>query len=183
MSFRINDFWNVQRIERLELLWNEAWTCREIAADLGTSRCAVIGKVDRLGLPARSPKPRMSAEEAKRRRLERQRKYDATRTNRPYVRSIMTAEPIVREPVYEYLGIPFSQLRDWRNKDVNECRYIAGAVTGADVPACGNGTLPGASYCPHCTQAMKPAKYTMEERIVSHHMGMRRYQRALRRVA
>lgn len=186
MSFSTCGFWTVQRISRLEILWSEDWTCREIAADIGTSRNSIIGKVSRLGLPARSPKPRMTQEEAKRRRLERQRKYDAQRNNRPYqVRKIMEAPPTIPGlPVYEgYIGIPFSQLRDLRSKESNECRYIAGPVTSADVPACGNPTLPGAPYCPHCTQAMKPPKHTQAERFLSIQIGIRRHQRALRRVA
>lgn len=52
--------WTEDRVDRLKRLWREGRTAAAIARDLGpgVSRCAVLGKVHRLGLSAlRSPSP------------------------------------------------------------------------------------------------------------------------------
>lgn len=44
--------WTEDRISRLADLWRQGWTAAQIARDLGreVSRCAVLGKIHRLGL-------------------------------------------------------------------------------------------------------------------------------------
>lgn len=44
--------WTEDRISRLADLWRQGWTASQIARDLGreVSRCAVLGKLHRLGL-------------------------------------------------------------------------------------------------------------------------------------
>lgn len=49
--------WTDERVEKLRALWNEGWTASQIAGELGgVTRNAVIGKVHRLGLAARTAK-------------------------------------------------------------------------------------------------------------------------------
>lgn len=48
------------------------------------------------------------------------------------------------------LSIPFAELRDFSSIESNQCRFIASEPPGPDYPTCGNETLPGQSYCPHC---------------------------------
>lgn len=48
--------WTADRIRRLTTLWAEGKTCSYIAAELGVTRNAVIGKAHRLGLSTR-PSP------------------------------------------------------------------------------------------------------------------------------
>ena len=61
--------WTDDQVKLLERLWDDGWSATEIAAKLDIeSRCAVLGKAHRLGLPgrrqetcqppARKPKPR-----------------------------------------------------------------------------------------------------------------------------
>lgn len=46
--------WTTERVEQLKSLWESGWSCSWIAAKIGgVSRNAVIGKVNRLGLPMR----------------------------------------------------------------------------------------------------------------------------------
>jgi len=45
--------WNEDRTSRLERLYREGLSFREIAADIGVTRNAVIGKVHRMQLPTR----------------------------------------------------------------------------------------------------------------------------------
>jgi GcrA cell cycle regulator len=49
--------WNEHLIEKLKRLWADGLAARDIAAALGggISRCAVLGKVNRLGLTRRRP--------------------------------------------------------------------------------------------------------------------------------
>lgn len=44
--------WTEDRVSRLTDLWRQGWTAAQIARDLGreVSRCAVLGKIHRLGL-------------------------------------------------------------------------------------------------------------------------------------
>lgn len=45
--------WTPQQVERLTELWTLGWTCRAIAADIGTTPSAITGKRIRLNLPGR----------------------------------------------------------------------------------------------------------------------------------
>ena len=49
----MQSFWTPEKEDKVRVLWAEGFTSREIAAGLGCTRCAVIGKVHRLGLPVR----------------------------------------------------------------------------------------------------------------------------------
>jgi GcrA cell cycle regulator len=42
--------WTTERVEQLKVRFAEGLSCREIAADIGVSRNAVIGKISRLNL-------------------------------------------------------------------------------------------------------------------------------------
>ncbi|MCH4267470.1 MAG: GcrA family cell cycle regulator [Brevundimonas sp.] len=48
--------WTEDRVSRLTDLWRQGWTAAQIARDLGheVSRCAVLGKIHRLGLGRRA---------------------------------------------------------------------------------------------------------------------------------
>jgi GcrA cell cycle regulator len=47
--------WTEERIEQLKLLWADGKTSSQIATAMKTSSCAVLGKVNRLGLSNRDP--------------------------------------------------------------------------------------------------------------------------------
>ncbi len=46
--------WDEARIDRLKQLWADGRSGSQIAELLGVSRCAILGKVNRLGLPGRA---------------------------------------------------------------------------------------------------------------------------------
>ena len=48
--FTTGPTWTTERVERLKSHFEAGLSCREIAADIGVSRNAVIGKLSRLGL-------------------------------------------------------------------------------------------------------------------------------------
>lgn len=68
-------WWTEQRVKRLTELRARGWSSQQIAADLGTGRNAVVGKISRLRLPLpakpapvkpapkpREPKPEMTGD-------------------------------------------------------------------------------------------------------------------------
>lgn len=68
MAGKPSEYWSVIRVDRLRSLWAEDFTASEIAKDLGdgVTRNAVLGKVHRLRLAARTPRQNESANEARR---------------------------------------------------------------------------------------------------------------------
>lgn len=56
--------WTAERVELLKIRFEAGLSCREIAADIGVSRNAVIGKLSRLNLKSEKTRnPRRSARE------------------------------------------------------------------------------------------------------------------------
>ena len=51
------DTWNTERVERLRSFVTAGLTCSQIAAEIGVTRNAVIGKVHRLGLSTSGGRP------------------------------------------------------------------------------------------------------------------------------
>ncbi len=152
--------WTEQRIARLAELYEAGLSYAQIAEDLGgVSRNAVGGKIDRLKLPKRtvviSPEKReQTRQRAAIRNLNNRRVARGTNTFQPPRETKMQEVPITPAFIGS-LNIPYSELRDFRNGDPNQCRFIAGEVTGHNVPACGNETLPGESYCGHCWEIVR----------------------------
>jgi GcrA cell cycle regulator len=58
-------FWTEQRVSDLKTLWGTGWTCTQIAAKIGGTRNAIIGKVHRLGLSGDSRTYRNAVERRK----------------------------------------------------------------------------------------------------------------------
>jgi GcrA cell cycle regulator len=50
----INETWNAERIATLDRMWNDGFSAELISWEIGVSRNAVLGKANRLRLPARS---------------------------------------------------------------------------------------------------------------------------------
>lgn len=132
----------------------------DIAKAMGISRNSVIGKVHRLGLVARIAKPtpeeieaRKKERDAKRNEQQRLRRakqdQHRSRGKRMHFTSVLDS-PSVQPAEYVSLRISFIDLRDFRNNEPNQCRFIADEPPGPDYLACGNETPAGESYCVHC---------------------------------
>lgn len=125
--------WGEKEIELLRTLWAQGLSCSRIASAIyaatgaAVSRCAVIGKVNRLGLPPRSreepggPKPRMGR----------------ARGMPKLASRALPPEPLT-EP--EYLG-PMNDFPEGRNS----CRYMRGEAS-KEWQMCG---APGYPWCPY----------------------------------
>jgi GcrA cell cycle regulator len=176
--------WSDEKIEELRVRWDAGESCSEIAAAMRMTRNAVIGKSHRLGLSERrSQKSPQELELARRRTAERN--ADNKRVAREQIRERKMQETIVAMPVYAgSLNIPFADLRDFSSCEVNQCRFIADEPPAPDYIACGNDTLPGESYCPHCRIITRSnSKLSQPERAAIIHMGRRNHFLALRHVA
>lgn len=180
-------FWHEQRIERLTYLMFLGWSYAQIAADIGTTRSAISGKVDRLGLS----KPVMSeAQKEAARKAAAARNLNNRRISRG-TKVIKIREPdMEREPVNPpppfvgSLNIPFVELRDFKNNEPNQCRFIADEPPGPDYRACGNETVAGESYCAHCRELTRSkSTLSQSERAQIIRIGTRNYLNSMRKAA
>ncbi|HXX07527.1 MAG TPA: GcrA family cell cycle regulator [Pseudolabrys sp.] len=124
--------WTTLRIEQLKSGVIAGLSCAQIANEIGVSRNAVIGKVNRLGLsrgrnPA-APRPR------------RERSIPRVLTQRLALRALFTSEPIAADVVS---AEPCSLL----NLAPHKCRWPINGVDTVDFIFCGNTTVDGMSYC------------------------------------
>jgi GcrA cell cycle regulator len=178
--------WTDERVKELKLAWAAGLSCTVIGAQLGVSRNAVIGKISRLGLSGRKVVVTPEQREARRQRDNAARVVrhrNARQQKKGEIKMERSPSIVSPMPGYEALNIPFSQLRDFKNGEPNQCRFIAVDVTGPDTPACGNETEAGKSYCAHCAEKMRQKPLTHEERVINHHKVVRNHQRSLRKAA
>jgi GcrA cell cycle regulator len=143
--------WTVERIERLKNRFAAGLTCRQIAADIGVSRNAVIGKLSRLNLtrektvePPRLPR----TDQAKGRR---------PRTGpRPQYAVLVAAyaEPrpsVDDQPIHNEHCCSLLELSEER------CRWPISTPGAADFRFCGNPPVEGLPYCAgHTRLAYRP---------------------------
>lgn len=135
--------WTPERVEQLRSCLVTGLTCSQIAAEIGVSRNAVIGKIHRLGLspgrppggsarpcPPRARHPRAASQ----RRLLRLMWSDGGPTANPAV-----------APAPVDSARPCSLL----DLDRGKCRWPLGEPAGGagDFVFCGNAAIDGFSYC------------------------------------
>lgn len=146
--------WTPELIERLKNGVSSGLTCSEIAAEIGVTRNAVIGKIHRLGLspgrpaasPARSCPPR-----ARRPRTSPQRQFlRLVFAHAPGLAGEEAAPPAV-ENMRRCSLIELAP---------GKCRWPVGDPCAADFAYCGNDAVTGFSYCPgHARMAYRvPAR-------------------------
>ena len=179
--------WTPERIELLTALAARNLTGSQIAAELGITRNAVLGKLDRMGKHLSrgaeyvgSPwsKERsvlleklyigaytieQMAEQLKttvgavRGRLERLRKKD---TVKPRKRTVGFAAHKARQVSARVIRMSDASpiMVPFMDLEPDQCRYIPGDVTGADTVYCGAPVEGGQSYCsPHCRACFQAA--------------------------
>jgi GcrA cell cycle regulator len=123
--------WTSERVAQLRSGFNAGLTCAQIACEIGVSRNAVIGKMNRLGLSrGRAPAaPRMCSGGPTRR--------PKILTQRLMLKALFASEPIADDVVSTE---PCSLL----NLEPRKCRW---PINGAGFTFCGNTTADGMSYC------------------------------------
>lgn len=134
---RTQPTWTTERTALLRNLMNAGFSCGQIAREIGVSRNAVIGKVNRLGL-SRS-----------KRAADRPRGQRGTRKNRnvvtryPMLQALWTNPQLAPEeaPDDSISRCSLLELQEWH------CRWPCGDPSSADFGFCGNRPVDGLPYC------------------------------------
>jgi GcrA cell cycle regulator len=143
-------FWNEERIERLRELWGRDWSASDIAADIGCTRNAVIGKKMRLKLGMRASVIVSEQERAKKvfeRKMARNARSRAKYTVAKQTGALKPRKPVLLEvkPMVESLKIG---LRDIK---LDECHWPTNDDM-QNVEFCGHPVSPlqgRPHYCAH----------------------------------
>ncbi|MBN9084346.1 MAG: hypothetical protein J0I16_22775 [Rhizobiales bacterium] len=146
MSAPISARWRAEDDAVLRSLWAEHVPTADIAMRLGCSRNAVIGRANRLSLPARRASSRVGATQGS---------HENVKT-RPRI-PIIIAKPRRVEDVL--LTPPETEARAgttrWADMAPGQCRNIIGEEEYVfDRLVCGNVAELGSSYCPACRSRM-----------------------------
>jgi GcrA cell cycle regulator len=145
--------WTAERVELLKSRFEAGLSCREIAADIGVSRNAVIGKLSRLNL--RSEK----SGDARRRPRKDAAKGDRPRTAarkvpscRYQLTSYAEPQPAANdEPIHNGHSCSLLELSE------EKCRWPIGTPGALDFCFCGNTPVEGLPYCAgHTRLAYRP---------------------------
>jgi GcrA cell cycle regulator len=131
--------WTVERLESLKIHFQAGLSCREIAAEIGVSRNAVIGKLSRLNLTRdkAGSEPLVTKGKPKRERRE-------PMTKLRYLLKAMQAEssPAKKdEPIHNGHSCSLLELSDER------CRWPISTPGADDFCFCGNRPIEGMPYC------------------------------------
>ena len=130
--------WTTDRVELLKNHFEAGLTCREIAASIGVSRNAVIGKLSRLQLtrgPASTePRPTKAARERSRKSIPRL-QYQILQA------VYENAPPLQEEPIASDYRCSLLELSDKR------CRWPISTPGAEDFCFCGNTPVEGMPYC------------------------------------
>lgn len=140
--------WTDERVESLKHLWADGWSCSQIAERLGdVTRNAVIGKVTRLGLPARAARQVRGTILRPRPPSNRPRRQTAHSQALP---PLTQAQQIAWATVNASsdLDIPASERKTLQELEMSDCRWPYGdpRIAG-EFYFCGKRKVPGLSYC------------------------------------
>ena len=140
--------WTTERVELLKSHFEAGLSCREIAASIGVSRNAVIGKLSRLQLtrgPAGAePRPDKAARERSRKSIPRL-QYQMLQA------VYENAQPLAEEPIASEHRCSLFELSNER------CRWPISTPGAEDFCFCGNTPIEGMPYCAgHTRLAYRP---------------------------
>jgi GcrA cell cycle regulator len=138
-----NATWTAERVEQLKSCFDAGLTCSQIAGEIGVSRNAVIGKMNRLGL-SRPRGVRASAPAAKR-AADRNRGGNVTRLFSQH-RILMQLPP---EPQEQSAVVSIHDGRGCSLLDLSpgNCRWPISEPGARDFCFCGNQQVEGLPYC------------------------------------
>ena len=146
--------WSSERIEELKRCFQAGLSSSQIAREIGVTRNAVIGKMNRLGLS----RPR----DAIAKQLEQKRATKLARTKRPRLpiftqRAMLTAAFSAPPGVGETIAIHEGRGCTLLELGHGKCRWPIDGPGGEDVFFCGNEPVPGLPYCAgHARLAYRP---------------------------
>jgi GcrA cell cycle regulator len=137
--------WSTDRIEQLRRCFNAGLTCSQIAREIGVTRNAVIGKMNRMGLSR--PRDVLSAQ------MRRAAKLARAKPERNWRRlSIIAQRKMLRDaypeetqpeeiPIYNGRGCTLLELKQ------GQCRWPINEPGAENFCFCGNEAFQGFPYC------------------------------------
>jgi GcrA cell cycle regulator len=133
--------WTKERLELLRSGFEAGLSCREIAAHIGVSRNAVIGKISRLNLTRDKAGVRRPAKKVAENGL---RPKSSVMLRQYLLKAVPTEpEPMVEEdPIHDGHACSLFELSKER------CRWPISTPGAADFCFCGNTPIEGMPYCP-----------------------------------
>jgi len=155
--------WSSERIELLKRHFDAGLSCSQIAREIGVTRNAVIGKMNRLGLSR--PKGVIAGQREHRRaaRLGRAKTSGGFRPRRARLsifaqHELLAAEFGAAEPRAEEVAIANGCGCTLLELSRENCRWPIGSAGTADFRFCGNAPVKGLPYCVgHARIAYRPA--------------------------
>jgi GcrA cell cycle regulator len=143
--------WNPERIEELKSCVERGMTCSQIAAAIGVSRNAVIGKIHRLGIssgrPAGAPERANCPPRARHPRGPTQRRLLRLAYAQASLDEIMSDVVVISLHPCSLIDI-----------DPHQCRWPIGDPAATNFMFCGNDAIAGLTYCVgHARMAYRPA--------------------------
>jgi GcrA cell cycle regulator len=136
--------WTTERVQQLQKCVTAGLTCSEIAAEIGVTRNAVIGKINRLGLSLGRGRGALPG------RMRAARTRAPTRPSR--VARILRAVAAVEPSAGCFAATEASPVEGARRCSLLDlagdgCRWPLGDPGKADFGFCGNDAIAGFSYC------------------------------------
>jgi GcrA cell cycle regulator len=132
--------WTAERIEQLRSCVGDGMTCSQIAAAIGVSRNAVIGKIHRLGLssgrPAGAGARANCPPRARHPRGPTQRRLLRLAYARAALDEIMSGVVVISTHPCSLIDI-----------DAHQCRWPIGDPASTNFLFCGNDAITGFAYC------------------------------------
>jgi GcrA cell cycle regulator len=153
--------WNAERVAALRRCFDAGLSCSRIAREIGVTRNAVIGKMNRLGL---SRPKEMIVRQLREARPTRPKIPAAWRPQRPQRRppAIVSQHEMLRvafpEPAPRIEDIPINGRCTLLELGQEKCRWPISSPGADDFCFCGNAPVKGLPYCPgHARMAYRPA--------------------------
>jgi GcrA cell cycle regulator len=140
-TLTIERTWTAERIDRLKSFVGAGLTCSQIAAEIGLTRNAVIGKIHRLGLgpgraaatPGRPCPPRL--------------RQPRLRTQRALLRLVSEAPSIGGDAVFAATTVDSPQSCSLIDLAHGKCRWPINHPGESGFAFCGNDQATGFPYC------------------------------------
>ena len=136
--------WSPKRVEQLKRCFNAGLTCSQIAREIGVTRNAVIGKMNRMGLSQpRDPLAAPTRRHAKPTRPRSQRRWSpfTVADQRKLLRDAFPQARVEEIPIHDGRGCTLLELAQGR------CRWPINDPGAANFCYCGNEAFTGLPYC------------------------------------
>jgi GcrA cell cycle regulator len=132
--------WTPERIEQLRSCIGSGMTCSQIAAAIGVSRNAVIGKIHRLGLSSGRP-----AGASARANCPPRARHSRGPTQRRLLRLAYAKAPL--DEIMSSMVVVSTHPCSLIDIDPHQCRWPIGDPASTNFLFCGNDALAGFTYC------------------------------------